>query len=173
MESAVPSADARTEFGLGRLILADSRLAFIVLNEVRHWGLNRVFGTSRAHANLLTFVLALSAAEGARELVGRVPRMPPGAASDAARGALLLREAAIGLAGPQSRNVPLFAVLVTAGVLGGAVVHGARRATRGLRNAEQRARAERISHYIRVSRRARTGSAAQDGGVAGPAAGNA
>jgi hypothetical protein len=64
----------------------------------------------------------------------------------------------VAFAGAPRRGLPLFAALVTVGVLGGAVTHGMRRATRALRVAEQRARAQRLSHY-----RTRTSVGAQDG----------
>jgi hypothetical protein len=49
----------RADFGAGQLFLADSRLAFHVLNYARRRALARAFGVTPAQANLLTFVLAL------------------------------------------------------------------------------------------------------------------
>ena len=53
------------DFGAGRLLLADSRLTFAVLNDARYRTLNGVFGVSREQANLLTFVLLVGAADAA------------------------------------------------------------------------------------------------------------
>jgi len=55
---AATAAGPRVDFGAGQLFLADSRLAFAVLNHVRVRTLRRVFGISREDANLLTLVLS-------------------------------------------------------------------------------------------------------------------
>ena len=49
----------RSDCGAGRLFLADSRLAFGMVNYARYQALNRVFGVQREYANLFTFVLLL------------------------------------------------------------------------------------------------------------------
>jgi hypothetical protein len=149
MDATAPPT-AGDDFGLARLILTDTRLGLLVLNEVRHWGLNRVFGTSRAQANLLSLVLVLVAARAAHDVRQQIPHMPRTSAGAASRGVLVLYEAATGYAGPQSHAAPIVAVPMTAGLIGVVLVGGARRAARGVRAAEQRARAGRIAHYQRV-----------------------
>jgi hypothetical protein len=147
---ASASPTAGPEFGLGRLILADTRLGLLVLNEFRHWSLNRVFGTSRAQDNLLSLVLVLVAARTAHDLRQQMPQMPRTSMGGAAGGVLVVYEAATGYAGPQSHAAPIVAVPITAGLIGAVLLGGARRAARGLRAAERRARATRIEHYRRV-----------------------
>jgi hypothetical protein len=136
-------------FGTGRLFLADSRLALAAVNEIRHWGLNRLFGLSREQANLLTAVVAFTAADAAYETARRVVRAPLGVSgADAALGWFTVREAALGIAGPQDRNAPLTATLLTLAVLGGVVLPGVRRAAVAFREAERRVRLARIRRYI-------------------------
>src|SRR5689334_11241421 len=133
--NASPTADAN--FGLGRLILTDTRLGLLVLNEIRHWGLNRVFGTSRAQANVLSLVLVLLAARTAHDVKQQMPPMPHVSAGGTGRTAYVLYEAAIGYAGPQSRTTPLIAVPIATGLLGAVLLGGVRRAVRGARAAER------------------------------------
>jgi hypothetical protein len=70
------AAPAPEAFGTARLFLADSRLALLVLNHARLAVMRSVFGVSREQANLLTFVLALGAAEGAYVTARRAIRAP-------------------------------------------------------------------------------------------------
>ena len=105
-------------FGTPQLFLTDSSMVFTVLNHLRYQALNRVFGTSREQANVLTFVLLLGAADSAFETARRVGgtrlRM-----SDAGLGAIGRREAALGVAGPGARAIPGFGALVAFALLGG------------------------------------------------------
>jgi hypothetical protein len=147
--------EPNTDFGAGRLLLADSRLALIGLNVVRHWVLRHVFGASRAQANLLTFVVALSAADAGVRAARRIFRAPFHVSrTDATVGGFLVREAALGIAGPRSRELPLFGTLVTIAAITALAIPGLRQAVQTLHAAEQRLREQRISRYI-AARRAR------------------
>jgi hypothetical protein len=141
---AVPDS----EFGLGRLVLGDSRIAFHVLNELRYWSLNQAFGATRGQANVLTFVLVLGAAETARQGARRVLQVPHMSSVDATLGALVVREAVVGIAGPAAREMPLFIPLLTAGIVGGAGLRLMRRGAHALRLAEANARRKRINYYV-------------------------
>jgi hypothetical protein len=150
--STVPAAGPRrADFGAGQLLLADSRLAYAVLNHVRHRALARAFGVTPAQANLLTFVLALGMADAAWRTAGRVVHAPMHiTSSDMAAGAFAVRESAIGIAGPGARQTPLIGTLLAIGVIGGLGVPGLRRAAAGLRDAERRVRAQREAQYSRA-----------------------
>ena len=115
------TASARgAKFGAGRLLVSDSRLTLGALNYARHRTLYRVFGVSRAEANLLTFVLALVA----------------------------VREAALGIAGPGVREGgPFVATLLAAALIAGLAAPGLRRAASRMRAAEHRLRVERERRY--------------------------
>ena len=147
--SRLPSAELRT----GRLFLADSRLAFAFANHLRYLALRRVFGVSREQANVLTAVLLAGGAEaaylGARTVV-RAPLRVTGA--DAALGGAMLRESMFGMAGPASRETPMFGALLALGLLGGLAAPRIRRAMSRARATEQRLRRARISQYA-ASRR--------------------
>ena len=143
------SARASSGFGAGRLFLADTRIALIWLNWMRHWALQRVFGLSRAHSNALTVVVVLTAADAGVTLAGRAIRAPLRISrTDAATGGILVREAARGIAGPRSRDVPLFGTLVIVAGLGAVALPGIRQAVRTLRINEQRLRKQRIGRYV-------------------------
>jgi len=146
-------ASSRSGLGTEELFLADSRLALAALNVGRKWALRRVFGVSREQANLLTLVLALSAAEAAHEATRRVIRAPLRVSgTDAAIGGFLVREAALGIAGPRNRDVPLFGTLMMVAAIAGLALPGLRRAVQGFRATEQRVREQRISRYIAARR---------------------
>src|SRR3954451_14748301 len=140
-------------FRSGRLFLADSRLALALLNETRHRGLHRVFGVSREEENLLTFVLALSAASPGYEGIRRVLHAPlPISGRDAASGAILLREAAAGVAGPGAGAIPGFGALMALALVSTVALPGLRRAIHAAREAEHRAREHRIAIYLAEAR---------------------
>ena len=151
METSAP-------FSTPQLFLTDSRLVLAVLNHLRYQALNRVFGTSREQANVLTVVLLLGAADSAYETGRRISGMRL-RASDAGLGAIALREAALGVAGPGAREIPGFGTLVALALLGGLAVPGLRRAAKRIRVAERRVRRARIASY----------AAARDRGLANAA----
>src|SRR6187399_2476718 len=92
----VGSMEASGNFGTTQLFLSDARLALAVANHLRHQALERAFGLSREQANVLTAVLLLGAADVGYEAARKVAslRPPHVGGSDAAIGALALREAA-------------------------------------------------------------------------------
>src|SRR3954469_21315878 len=150
---ASPRAAAESEFGAGRLLLTDSRIAFAVLNQARYFALNRMFGTSREQANVLTAVLAVTAAGAAYESGQRMLRAPLRVSgADMAMGGFALREAALGVVGPGYRNVPGLGALVAFALVGSLGVPRLRRAARDLRAAEERVRARRISRFVAAGR---------------------
>jgi hypothetical protein len=140
METSAP-------FGTPQLFLTDSRMVFTVLNHLRYQALNRVFGTSREQANALTAVLLLGAADSGYQAARRLSGMRLHG-SDAGLGAIALREAALGVAGPGARAVPGFGALVAFALLGGLAAPGLRRMGQRMRAAEKRVRRERIRRYV-------------------------
>ena len=142
-------------FGTSQLFLTDSRLALAVLNHLRYQALNRAFGASREQANVLTAIVLLSAADGAYEAARRIGGMRLHVSgTDAALGAVALRDASLSLAGPNVRAIPGFGTLVAFAILGGFAAPALRRTAHKVRVAEQRLRAfearvrrERIRRY--------------------------
>jgi hypothetical protein len=152
--------DSSAGFGTSKLFLTDVRLALGVTNQLRHQALHRVFGTSREQANVLTAILLLSAAEGTYEAARRIGGMRISGTS-AAFGAVALRDAALGVAGPGVRQLPGGGTLLAVAILGGLAAPSVRQAAQRmraaeqrLRDVEQRVRTERIRRYV----------AARDGG---------
>jgi len=150
--------ETKAPFGTPQLFLTDSRLVLTVLNHLRYQALNRVFGTSREQANALTVVLLLGAANSAYEAARRVSGMRLGV-SDAGIGAIALREAALGVAGPSARQVPAFGALVAVALLGGLAAPGLRRAAHRMLAAERRVRRDRIRGYAAARGRLRANPA--------------
>ena len=150
--------ETSARFGAPQLFLSDSRLVLAVLNHLRYQALNRVFGTSREQANVLTVVLLLGAADGAYEAARRIGGMRL-RVSDAGLGAIALREAGLGLAGPSARAVPGFGALVAFALLGGLAAPALRRMAQRMRAAERRVRRERIRRYAAERDRLRANAA--------------
>jgi len=154
--------DTNAGFGKSELFLTDARLVLGVLNHVRYQALNRVFGVSREQANVVTAILLLGAADGAYEATRRIVGFRPHVSrTDAALGAIAVRDASLGLAGPSVRAVPGFGTLVAFAIAGGFVApalrrtgHKVRAAEQRLRAAEERIRSERIKRYVTARERA-------------------
>ena len=127
-----------------RVFVDDARLAAAVLNEVRHLALKRAFGVSRQQADALTFVLALTAADATLRTAHRVTHAGLPSRGDTAIGGFLLRETALGIAGPGARKVPLAGVFLAGAMLAGIGLPELRRAAHGLREAERRVRTQRM-----------------------------
>lgn len=150
---AAAAAGRRADFGAGSLFLADSRLLFVVLNQLRYRALHRAFGVSREQANLLTLVLAIVGTQGTLTRAGRIVRAPLQISRmDTAIGAFTLREAAVGMAGRDAREVSPFATLLTIALVGGLALPAARRTAHRLRAVEHRLRTLRESQYAGARR---------------------
>jgi hypothetical protein len=152
--------ESNAGFGTSKLLVTDSRLAFAVLNHLRYQALNRVFGVSRDQANVLTVVLLVGAADGAFEAARRISGMRLRVSgTDAAIGAFALRDAALGIAGPSTRQVPGAGTLLALAILGGLAAPGLRRTAHRMRAAEERVRRERIRRYVAAQDRGRASAA--------------
>jgi hypothetical protein len=104
----------------------------------------------------------LGAADGAYEAPRRVVGFRPHVSrTDAALGAIALRDASLSLAGTNLRVIPGFGTLVAFAIAGGFVApalqrtaHKVRAAEQRLRAAEERIRHERINRYVIARERA-------------------
>ena len=139
-----------------RALVSDARLALAVVNEVRYPVLRRVFGVPREEANLLTFVLMLSAARTTYRVARRIVRHPwPLNGPDTAIAGFLVRELGFGIAGPKARELQMFGTLIAIAAVGGLTLPGLRRALHSLRIAEQRVGQQRMRIYGAAQRQAR------------------
>src|SRR3954471_24470530 len=153
--SGTRQATGEPAFGAGHLFLADSRMALALLNYARYRTLERWFGVPREHANIVTLVLALGAADAAYETTRRIvgaPLLP--SPVDAAIGAIGLRDAALAVAGPADRSGPLVGSLLAFAVAGGLALPVLRQMSGRLRATENRLREQRIGRYRAATRSA-------------------
>jgi hypothetical protein len=152
--SAAPHASSAgpSHRGAARAFIGDARLATTAANELRLLALRRVFGTSRAEANALTFVLALTAADASLRTARRATRAVVPSRGDTAIGGFLVRDAALGIAGPAARDFPFVGSFLAAAMLAGIALPEVRRAIDGLRAAERRVREQRIRVYAAAGR---------------------
>jgi hypothetical protein len=120
-------------------MIGDAIMGLLLLNDVRHRVLTRVFGVSREQSNVMTVVAVGLVSEGLHSRAAKVRGARPHLSiADSAIGAMSLKEAAHGVAGPWSRSVPFFGALIAFAALArsfGPMVrgsfHGARQAVRG------------------------------------------
>jgi hypothetical protein len=121
--------------GAARVVFGGAIMAFLLLNEVRHRIVERVFGVSREDSNLVTIFAIDSVAEGLHGSAARVLEVRPRpSVADAAIGAVALKETVHGVAGDLSRNTPFFGALLALAVLErsfGPMLRGSFRGVRG------------------------------------------
>ena len=106
-----------------RLLVGDAIIAFRLLNEVRHRVVGAVFGVPKEGSNLVTliaigaFARAVHRIAAAPSTQARKMRSSPTAVGDTMIGAVALKEALDGVAGPPSRDAPFAAALIAFAVL--------------------------------------------------------
>lgn len=132
---SVDEAYKPQSLGAGGRLCRDSTLVFLLLNEVRHGIVARLFGVSRKDSNVVTIfaIGSLAGVLGAGAARLRGARVRPSAA-ETAIGAAVLKETAYGIAGDSSRGTPLFAALLAFVVLEksfGPTLRGTFRGVRG------------------------------------------
>ena len=125
---------AQSNVGFARLFFGDAAIVFLLLNDVRHRTVTRVFGVSRDDSNLVTVLAIGSAAVAVQGTAARVRAIRPyPSGSDSLIGAALLREAALGIAGAPARAVPAAGALLALALVGKSsrpILQGAFRTTR-------------------------------------------
>jgi hypothetical protein len=130
--------DDATSLSGPRLFASEVIIAFLLLNEIRHRLIARLFGVSREDANIVTAVAIGSLPTAIHDRVEQVTVRRPSVV-DVAIGAAVLKEAVSGLAGDSSKDIPFFGGLVAFAVLGKSFhpilresLHGARRSVHGV-----------------------------------------
>jgi hypothetical protein len=154
--SGAPAIVGRYQRGGPDLLVSDTRVVLALLNEARYRTIARTFGvSSRPQANLLTLVLAMMFADGARTRGTQVKQgARPPTKIEIALGVAVCRELLRGLAG-RPEGDPMFGSLVTIGIVGNMIRPFARRAAEHSRSASQRASTRFRDRYgeLRRSRR--------------------
>lgn len=157
------------EFGGGRLLLSDMRLAFLLTNQARLRTIARLFGIPPDQANLLTLVGAITLATAAQARVQRLLKGPPlptmGGGLWAGSWA---RELMFGVAGLPPGETPLPGNLLMIAVVAGAAGPVAIKSLRTIRSSSHRAALDFHHRYGYIvdpghwrQRRARRAEAAQ------------
>jgi hypothetical protein len=150
--------DRDEEFGGARLLVSDTRVAFMLVNEARYRTVDRLFGVTREQSNLLTLIALGMLARAAHDQAVRVFKGPGGPTrADAAMGAGLLRESLYGIAGPASRTTPYFGALVAIALLGRRSHPALRWTSHGIRAVSRQGRLFLDHRYRRPSRGPRSG----------------
>jgi ABC-type uncharacterized transport system permease subunit len=94
-------------------VSGNTTLVFLLLNEVRHRILARLFGVSRRDSNLMTMFAIGSLAGVVGAVAARLrPSRPRASIGGSAIGAAVFEETAHGIAGESSRSAPLFSALI-------------------------------------------------------------
>lgn len=122
------------EFGGGRLLLSDMRLAFLLMNDARNRAAARLFAVPQEQANLVTLVaVAMLAETGHRKLqrLLNVPSVP--SSGEGLMAAAAMRELAWNVAGPPARDMPLSGLLLAIAIVGGTATPAALKSLRAVR----------------------------------------
>jgi KaiC/GvpD/RAD55 family RecA-like ATPase len=148
---------AREElFGGARLVVADMRVAYLLLNQARARVITRMFGITGPGSGLVTIIALGIAAETAQRTVRRA-LAAPGAPElgQAALGASVLTESARWIAGPGTGEFPLFGPLILLAVAGHVMRPAVRSTVHSVRTSAHRAHSSldhRYGHIIRRNR---------------------
>ena len=148
---------AREElFGGARLLVADLRVVYLLLNHARGKVITRLFGVSGPGSGLVTILALGLAAETVQREVRRAltaPGTPELGAT--ALGASVLSESARLVAGPGVGEFPLFGPLILFALVGHALRPVLRSTVHGARSSAHRAHTgldHRYGHIIRRNR---------------------
>lgn len=143
------------EFGGIRLLISDTRVGLLLLNEARYRSIHRLFGVDRDQSWLVSLVALGVLGHAAHNGLRRIAQGPNPTSGDLLLGAGALREISYGIGGPSARNVPGFGALVAVGVAGHLARPVLSRSFRDLRiSGDRMARAfhHRYGHLLRPSR---------------------
>jgi hypothetical protein len=126
------------------LFAEDVRVATLLLNDARYRTLERMFGTSRAEANLVTFVAAAVLVDAAQQRSSQIKSPRPPAPTNIALSAAITGSAIGGLAGTTGIAGPgslLIAIALAYKYIGVPARRASRRAARGVARSPFRLRA--------------------------------
>jgi hypothetical protein len=143
-------------FGGARLLVADMRVVFLLLNHARGRVITRLFWVSGPGSGLVTILALALAAQTAQRKVARA-LAAPGAPElgPTALGAAVLSESARRIAGPGVGEFPFFGPLILFALVGHALRPVLRSTVHGARTSARRAHTgldHRYGHIIRRNR---------------------
>ncbi len=142
-------------FSGGRLLVSDTRLTLLLLNEARYHTIKRVFGTPRKDSALVTIIAVGVLSAAVRSKAAELVKGPTPSLAGAMLGAGMVNESVRGLAGVAPGDSVLFTTLIAMALVGAAVRPVARASWRGAKTMSHQARADfdhRYGHLIRPNR---------------------
>jgi hypothetical protein len=142
-------------FSGARLMVSDSRVILLLLNEARYHTIKRLFGTPREDSALVTIIALalLSGAVGSK--AAQLVKGPNPSLAGSMLGVGMVNESIRGIAGVAPGDSVLFSTLVAMALAGAAVRPVVRASWRGAKSFSHQARADfdhRYGHLIRPNR---------------------
>jgi hypothetical protein len=139
-EHAVAALTLGEEFGGSRLLIADLRTAWLLVDAARHSVLRRMFGVPKEQERLLTLVLLLMAADGAGRNLRRMLAVPaPPSAGDSLLGGAFVSGLIGSMAGTTAQETPTSALLIALALVAGTTGPAVAKSPRGIRSSGHRA----------------------------------
>ena len=155
MPVATPSPNGAP--GGARLLLTDTRVALLLLNEARYRTMEQAFGLTKEQVNAATLIGALGVAAALQARWRRMmegPLLPP--LPDLALGITTFRESVYAVVGPSAADIPLLGTLIAIGVIGSLGRPIVVRGVHGVRTSSHRAHSafqHRYGHMVGHGRR--------------------
>ena len=147
-QTAVAAPPRPERIGGGRLLAADMRVGFMLLNEGRHRVFERVLGLSREQTNIATVIAMLMAAEAAHTQYRRVIAAPKPSLGELAFGTAAVRQVMLGPESTAVADLGVFAALGTFVLAGRVVIPTAVKSVHGLRTAAREFRSLVNRRYL-------------------------
>jgi hypothetical protein len=142
-------------FSGARLLVSDTRVTLLLLNEARNHTIKRLFGTPREDSTLVTIIAVGVLSAAVRDKTAQLLKGPNPSLADTMLGIGVANEYVRGIAGVPPGGSVLFSALVAMAVVGAAVRPVARASWRGAKSMSHHARADfdhRYGHLIRSNR---------------------
>lgn len=142
-------------FSGARLLVSDTRLIFLLLNEARYHAIKRLFGTPREDSALVTIIALAMVSAAVSSKAAELVKGPNPSLAGALLGAGVVNESVRGIAGVAPGDSVLFSTLIAMALVGAAVRPVARASWRSAKTMSHQVRADfdhRYGHLIRRNR---------------------
>lgn len=133
--------------GGGTLLLADLRSGFMLLNEARYRGCERVLGVPRSQANLVTLVAIALLADATHNKYRQLLAATAPSPGELALGTAAVRQLMLGPRATATPNLGVFGALAAFAIGGRFVIPAAVRSVRGVGHAASTFRSQFARRY--------------------------